>query len=111
MKLDDLKSRMETALDTLSEACSAEYAESQAHSDWMERKAKIVKADEFINAKGSSVAEREAMALVSAAYMKISDELKMAQTKALIQKAKREDAEIAVRVWQTIQANKRAPNV
>lgn len=77
----------------------------------LEDNTKVVYAQCFMDASGSTIKEREMLAYMDERYIEHIEKLNNARTNHMILATKRSSEEHIVEVWRTLQANLRRGNI
>lgn len=102
--------RLEKSLQFLIDT-DKEHGELRGYQKALEKKEKIILANESLKAKGSSMAENKAIAESSEEYKKHIEEYETTCQEFFIIDARRATAEKIIDVWRTQNANQRRGNI
>lgn len=99
------------ALDYL-QSTDEQYGDLKGRVKALEYRMKVAKAMSFLETEGKgTIAEREAMSLVSDEYRHKIDELENTAVELETISAKRKRAELTIEVWRSQNANRRQGNI
>ena len=87
-----------------------QFAEAKANVKYLDKKLKVIKAQAFLNSKGTGEV-RKAESEVSEAHQQTLEEYKDSVLEMEIMGVRRETMNIRVEVWRTKSANQRKGNI
>jgi len=110
MNFQELEEKVERALPFLRDT-DEEHAKAKARVKGLERKEKTIKAVKFLDAHGSSVAEKEAVVHASNEYKQWTEDYENAVYDEQILANKRKRAELTIEVWRSVNASYKRSNL
>jgi len=97
---------IERALDYIRDSAER-YGELVGQCKYLEHKRKVVRSQAFLDATGSSVAQREALAETTPAYREVVKQIQSAETEKATIATLIKGAELKIEVWRSQNAQRR----